>query len=300
MPLPARRLRPPRARRAATPALLDRIAAHLPQLRPSEQAVARMVVARPQEVVHLTFPDIAAAAGVSQPTVARFCKAMGFAGFREFKLRLAQALAQSPETGVPFVHRDVAAGDSMAEAAAKVFERAIAALATARQSIDAAALQRAVGLLAAARKVEFYGAGNSGIVALDAQHKFFRLGAPTAAYSDAHVQAMSASLLGRGDAVVAISGSGRSADLLKGVEIARASGASVIALTAAGSPLAQRAHVVLATEASEDLQMYAPMTSRLVHLTLLDALAIGVALRRGPALAVRLKRAKAAVTALMV
>lgn len=280
--------------------VLDRISAHVSSFRPSEQAVARLVLNRPQEAVHWSFPQIAAAAGVSQPTVARFCKAMGFAGFREFKLKLAQSLAQSQMPGVPFVHRDVAPRDSTAEAATKVFDRAIAALSHARQLIDAAALQRAVDILARARRIEFYGAGNSGIVAQDAQHKFFRLGAPTTAHVDAHVQAMSASFLGREDAVVAISGSGRSADVIRSTRIARERGARIIVITVPGSPLARLADVALVTDGSEDLQIYAPMTSRLVHLTLLDALAVSVALRRGPALAPKLKRAKQVVAQLMV
>lgn len=288
--------------------LLNRIAAHMHSFRPSEQAVARLVLARAHDVVHGSFPQIAAEAGVSQPTVARFCHAMGFAGFREFKLRLAESLAESLAqsrgrtggTGVPFVHRDVAAKDSTAGAATKVFDRAIASLTHARQHIDGTAMQRAVDILARARKIDFYGAGNSGIVAQDAQHKFFRLGAPAAAYSDAHVQAMSASLLGKGDAVVAISGSGQSADVIRAASIAREAGASIVALTAPDTPLARLAHAALVTDPSEDLQMYAPMTSRLVHLTILDALAVGVALKRGGALEARLKRAKKAVSGLMV
>ncbi|HEX4858308.1 MAG TPA: SIS domain-containing protein [Usitatibacteraceae bacterium] len=276
---------------AAPATLLGRIEAAGASLRPSECAVARFVLAHPHRVVSMSFPEIAAAASVSQPTVARFCHALGFAGFREFKLRLAQSLAG----GVPYVHRDVAPNDSMADAGGKVFDRAIAALTTARNHLDAAALQRAVRCLARARQIEFYGAGNSGIVAMDAQHKFFRLGVPASAYNDPHVHIMAAALLGKQDVVVAISGSGRSADLLKSVKMARASGATVIAITAGASPLVALADVALLAEPSEDLEVYAPMTSRLVHLTLLDALAVGVALERGPALAGRLKHAKAAV-----
>jgi len=104
-------------------ALLDRIQSGLDQLRPSEQQVARFVLRHPNLVINLSFPEIAARTGVSQPTVARFCMAAGFSGYRDFKLRLAQSLANS----VPFVHRDVNSKDSMTEVGAKVFDRAIAA-----------------------------------------------------------------------------------------------------------------------------------------------------------------------------
>ena len=273
-------------------ALLDRIQNGLDQLRPSEQRVARFVLRHPNLVINLSFPEIAAQTGVSQPTVARFCTAAGFSGYRDFKLRLAQSLAN----GVPFVHRDVNLKDSMAEVGAKVFDRAIAALMTVRNHLDPLALDRATGLLAQARKIEFYGAGNSGIVAMDAQHKFFRLGAPAVAYSDPHVHAMAASLLCRGDAVVAISGSGSTLDLIRSVEIARGAGADVIAITSSDSPLARLANVTLFADVPEDLDVYAPMTSRLVHLAIIDVLSVGVAVMRGPALGARLKRAKEVIS----
>jgi RpiR family carbohydrate utilization transcriptional regulator len=274
---------------AARPAgLLDRVESLLDEMRPSEQAVGRFVLRHPNRVISLSFPEIAARAGVSQPTVARFCLAAGFSGYRDFKLRLAQSLAN----GVPFVHHDVGLQDSMADVAAKVFDRGITALVTVRNHLDPLALERATQLLAGARRIEFYGLGNSGIVAMDAQHKFFRLGVPAVAYSDPHVHAMSASLLGKGDVVVAISGSGRTRELIRSVEIARDAGAAVIAITASGSPLARLANVALFADVPEDLDVYAPMTSRMVHLVMIDALSVGVAVARGPELAKRLKRAK--------
>lgn len=273
-------------------ALLDRIQSGLDNLRPSEQRVARYVLRHPNLVINLTFPEIAAQTGVSQPTVARFCTASGFSGYRDFKLRLAQSLA----TGVPFVHRDVNLKDSMAEVGAKVFDRAIAALMTVRNHLDSVALDRAIRLLADAKKIEFYGAGNSGIVAMDAQHKFFRLGAPAVAYADPHVHAMAASLLGEGDVVVAISGSGSTLDLLRSVEIARGAGAKVIAITSSDSPLAKLANITLFADVPEDLDVYAPMTSRLVHLAIIDVLSVGVAVMRGPALGAKLKRAKEVIS----
>ena len=224
----------------------------------------------------------------AEPFRQRFCRAAGFSGYREFKLRLAQSLAK----GVPFVHHDVGLQDSMADVGAKVFDRGIAALVTVRNHLDPEALERATQLLATAKRIEFYGLGNSGIVAMDAQHKFFRLGVPAVAYSDPHVHAMSASLLGKGDVVVAISATGRTRELIRSVEIARDAGAAVIAITASGSPLARLAHVAIFADVPEDLDVYAPMTSRMVHLVMIDALSVGVALARGPELAKRLKRAK--------
>lgn len=268
--------------------LLARIAASLAELRKSERAVAELVLAQPSEVLHLSIAELAQRVGVSQPTVARFASALGFSGYKEFKLRLAQSLA----SGVPFVHQDVGPDDALELVAPKVFDRTVGALINVRNHLDSAQLARAVRILVRARRIECYGVGNSGIVALDAQHKLFRFGVSAVAYTDTHTMAMAATVLKRGDAVIAISASGRTTDMLGAVEIALESGAEVIAITAGGSPLARLASVALYADVPEDPDIYAPMISRLAHLAIIDVLCVGMALSLGPALVKRLERAK--------
>jgi RpiR family carbohydrate utilization transcriptional regulator len=105
------------------------------------------------------------------------------------------------------------------------------------------------------------------------------------AHSDGHVQVMSATMLKAGDCAVMISNSGRSRDLLDAADIARRKGATVIVITCSGSPLAQLAQshnqVLLAVDHPEDYDRYSPMVSRLLHLTVIDILTTGVALRVG-------------------
>jgi RpiR family carbohydrate utilization transcriptional regulator len=140
--------------------------------------------------------------------------------------------------------------------------------------------------------VEFYGVGNSGIVAQDAQHKFFRLGLNSIAYSDGHMQVMSATLLGPGDCAVIVSNSGRTRDLMDACDIARRKGASTLVITASGSPLASAGHVHLAADHPEGFDRYSPMVSRLLHLLIIDILATRVALRIGAQLQPQLKEIK--------
>ena len=268
--------------------LLAQIEAARERFSKAEQRVASYVLDHADEIMHLSIATLAGAVGVSQPTVARFCLALGFSGFKEFKLRLVQSLAG----GVPFVHRDVGASDPASALVAKVLDRTIAALMRVRKELDAAALDQAIHLLANARTIEFYGAGNSGIIAADAQHKFFRLGVPTVAYSDAHIHGMAATLLQPGDVVVAISNTGRTRDVLRSVEYALHAGANVVAITASGSPLARSSTVALCADVEEDPDVYSPMTSRIAHLAIIDVLAVGVALSRGPGLLAQLEKAK--------
>jgi RpiR family transcriptional regulator, carbohydrate utilization regulator len=271
--------------------LLIRIESAARALPPSEAAVAGLVYASPSEMVNVSIANLAARAGVSEPTVARFCKSLGFSGFREFKIALTFAIAR----GVPFVHRDVNAIDGAGDILGKVVNRAIAALSVVRDITDVTEIERAIAAIAAARRLEIYGQGNSGIVAQDAQHKFFRLGMAVSAYNDPHVHTMAAALLGPRDVVVAISAGGRTQDILHSVAIASRAGATVIAITVGGSALARQSDIVIATDLFEDQDLYSPMTSRLSHLTLIDVLAVGVAIRLGPAGVGNLEKTKIAV-----
>ncbi len=269
-------------------AVLVRLANSVYRLRKSERAVAEFVLAHASEIPNMSISDLAEHVGVSQPTVARFANAMGFSGYREFKHRLAQSIA----TGVPFVHQDVRPGDSAEQVTLKIFNRALDTLATVRDRLDAAQLRRAIAMLRGARQIQFYGVGNSGAIAQDAHHKFFRYGIPVVSYTDTHTIGMAASLLETGDVVVAFSATGRSAGLVSAVEQARSAGVQVIAITESLSPLARNASVSLCVDTREDPEIYAPMVSRLAHLAIIDVLSVGLALELGPDLIKRLEKSK--------
>ncbi|MDE2372075.1 MAG: MurR/RpiR family transcriptional regulator [Burkholderiales bacterium] len=269
--------------------MLDRIRASIPALPPAEQRVAKLLLSDPRSFATLPVVELAERSHVSKPTVVRFCRSVGYDGLADFKLKLAGSVNE----GVPFVHRSVDDDDKAGDIVVKVTDNAVAALLRYRNAAAAPAVERAIAALADAgrngRRIEFYGVGNSGIVAQDAQHKFFRLGVNAAAVSDGHIQVMSATMLGAGDCAVVISNSGRSRDLLDVTEIARRKGATVIVITASGSPLAQEVQrgggqqILLAADHPEDADRYSPMVSRLLHLLIIDILTTGVALRLGSA-----------------
>jgi RpiR family carbohydrate utilization transcriptional regulator len=250
--------------------------------------VAKLVLADPRTFASMPVSELAERAHVSKPTVVRFCRSVGYDGLADFKLKLAGTVNE----GVPFVHRAVDEDDKPGDIIVKVIDNAVSALLKYRNDAASHAFERAMTALVetAAQKgrVEFYGVGNSGIVAQDAQHKFFRLGVNALALSDGHVQVMSATMLKPGDCAVVISNSGRSQDLLGVAEIAQRKGATLIVITASGSPLAQMAQgagqILLAADHPEDYDRYSPMVSRMLHLMIVDILTTGVALRLGPAM----------------
>jgi len=272
--------------------MLDRIKASLPSLAPAEQRVARLVLGDPRAFANLPVSELADRAHVSKPTVVRFCRSIGYDGLSDFKLKLAGSVSE----GVPFIHRSVDVDDKTGDVLVKVIDNTVAAFLKYRNDASTFAMDKAVEALAAAcksgRRIEFYGVGNSGIVAQDGQHKFFRLGVNTIAYSDGHMQVMSATLLGPGDCVVVISNSGRTRDLMDACDIARKNGATTIVMTATGSPLAAGGHIHLAADHPEGYDQYSPMVSRLLHLVIIDVLATAVALRIGPSLQPLLREMK--------
>jgi RpiR family carbohydrate utilization transcriptional regulator len=258
--------------------LLDAIRTQFDSLSKSEQKVALTILNDPELALAENLAALARNAQVSEPTVVRFCRALGYDGWQEFKLKLAQTIALA----LPGADQPLARGDPAGDLGDKICGRSINTLLDLRNHLDPAAIQRALAVLAAASKIEFYGQGSSGIVAADAQHKFFRSGVPTVAYSDPHIHSIAASLLKKGDAVVAISQRGHSGALLRSVQLARKGGAEVVVLAPSGTPLAALATVLVPIDLRFNNDPYTPISGRLAHLVVIDILAVGLALQRGP------------------
>ncbi|MGB1237667.1 MAG: transcriptional regulator HexR [Pseudomonadales bacterium] len=257
--------------------MLNQIRLRRDQLNKSERKVADVILLNPSIVTQLSIASLAKSAGVSEPTVNRFCRSFQSKGFPDFKIQLAKSLA----SGALFVTRNVEQSDTTEQYADKIFTSTIATLDLARKQIDVAMLQTAVDYLSQAKQVSFFGLGASGSVALDAQHKFFRFNLPVSAYNDVLMQRMVASASHTGDVIVIISYTGRTKELVEIAQIGCDAGATVIGITAQNSPLANVCPVVINLPEAEDTDVYMPMTSRLTQLTVLDVLATGVTLRRG-------------------
>ena len=267
-------------RRAGATTLLERVRQARGALSAAERRVAELVLAQARGVLNDPIVDIARRAGVSQPTVVRFCRSMGCAGLSDFKLKLASGLTGT----IPVSHTRLRRSDSTLELGAKLLDNTAAAVLMLREQLNGDALERCVALLAAARRIDFYALGHHAVVAADAQYKFLRFALPAAAYADARLQELAAATLAPGDVVVTIGGGGGpAAELLKAVDAALARGAAVIALAPAHALLARRASVAIAVDPPDDVAAQSPMIGRLLLLAVVDILAVGVAMRAGTA-----------------
>ncbi|MGN6652440.1 bifunctional transcriptional regulator/glucokinase [Trinickia sp.] len=257
-------------------AVFERIRQMRDALTPAERRVADLALNHPRSIISDPIVDIARKADVSQPTVIRFCRSLGCQGLSDFKLKLATGLTGT----IPVSHSQVHLGDTATDFGAKVLDNTVSAILQLREHLNFEHVARAIELLNGARRIEFYGLGNSNIVAQDAHYKFFRFGIPTIAYGDLYMQAASAALLGKGDVIVAVSKSGRAPELLRVLDVAMQAGAQVIAITSSNTPLAKRATVALETDHIEIRESQLSMISRILHLVMIDILAVGVAIRR--------------------
>lgn len=274
--------------------LLRKITSMIAELNPSEAKVAKHVLASPSEVIHQSIAAVAQASSVSEPTVMRFCRSLGYKGFQDLKLGLAVSLAGD----TPYVHTSITQDDTTAQMAEKICQYSSNSLRVLYESLDMENLDRAIEVLNNASRIEIFGSGASGIVALDAQHKLFRTKVPTVAYRDSHLQMMSASSLDSKCVALAISYTGQSYNIIDAAKMARQQGAAVIGITDKDSPLAEHCDAVINNPNIEDTTLFSPMVSRICQLVIVDILATGIAMEKGEEAWEHLKKIKQSVGSL--
>jgi DNA-binding MurR/RpiR family transcriptional regulator len=262
---------------------LVRIRSLLPGLARAEQRVAKVVLDNPGSVARRSITEVADAAGTSETTVTRFCKAIGVGGYPELRIALAADTARTEARAERDLGGEIGPDDELAQVVTKVtFADARAVEETADQ-LDIPTLQQVVDVIAAAGRVDVYGVGASAFVALDLQQKLHRIGRVSFAWNDTHIMLTSAAVLGSGDVAVGISHTGATTDTVEALRTARQHGATTVALTNfPRSPISEVADLVLTTAARETTFRSGAMASRIAQLTVIDCLFIGVAQRHLP------------------
>ncbi len=259
---------------------LVRIRSLLPGLARAEQRVAKVVLDNPSTVARRSITEVADAAGTSETTVTRFCKAIGVGGYPELRIALAADTARTEMRADRDLGGEIAPDDELATVVGKVtFADARAVEETAAQ-VDIETLQSVVNAIASAGRVDVYGVGASAFVAADLQSKLHRIGRISFAWADTHIMLTSAAVLGPGDVAFGISHTGATTDTVEALRTAREHGATTVALTNyPTSPITDVADLVLTTAARETTFRSGAMASRIAQLTVVDCLFIGVAQR---------------------
>lgn len=266
---------------AATPRTVSaRVRAHYPSLSEAERKVADAFDQEPALVVRLPVRTLALRIGVSEATVVRFCRSVGYEGLRDLKLRLAaEALAPGAAS-----YAELGEGDDVATIVRQVVHADIQALTDTLAVLDPAAIDAAVTAILGASRVEWYGIGSSTPIVLDGYHRLLRLGVPTSVMVDAQLQAASAAHLLPGAVAFAVSHTGRSVETQQAVRWAHRAGATCILLTShQQTPIGRLADIEIVT-ASPSASLHSESgASRIAHLAVIDAISVALATRRGDA-----------------
>lgn len=246
-------------------------------LTPVERMVADSILANVEEVPHLSVKGLAQLSKTSDASVLRFCKTLGYAGYRQFIVSISASLGSMDEEHKD-QYTDIQPGDDLSVIISNISLNNCKSIEDTLSVIDRAEIARAVDAIRSCNRIVFFGVGASGIVCLDAEQKFSRINKLCHAYTDAHSQLTAATLLGKGDVAVFVSNSGSTADVLDALEIVQKNRVKTIAITKYNkSELAEKSDIVLSISTPELTFRSGAMGSRIAMLTVIDMLFAGVA-----------------------
>lgn len=240
-------------------------------LPPKEQQVAATVLETPEAAAAMSVEELAAACGTSTASVVRMCKKLGYAGYKEFSRMLSNDMAIGQHEGMRYA--DLQPGATIDAIIGSVIASSIQALENTRNLLEAEEVRRATDAISMARRVDFYGVGTSGTVALDAHNKFLRINKHCLSSADPHIQILSATSLEAGDVAVLISYTGETLDMIELLRQIRKTGATVITITRYGkNTLSTQSDIRLYTASAESMIRSGPMSSRISQLAVIDIL----------------------------
>ena len=274
--------------------IISVIKQNVASLRPSERRVAHAVLADVNFAVNSANAELARRAGVSEPTVTRFSRAVGCTGVRELKVKLAQSLV----VGRIYLEEPPRVGDNRSRPSLwqVILEDIHRAINTAERQLVVPDFERAAEAIASCNKLVTFGVGGgSTMLAQEAAHRFFRLGLAVSNHSDSHLMRMVAATLGKKDVVLAISATGTPREIIDAVNIALEYDTTVIAITKPNSPLSALASISLGLYVPETANALKPTASRFAFLAALDLLAAMTAYRNPRETQERMRRIKYAL-----
>ncbi len=278
----------------STPRVILEIKSMYMSFNKTEKKIADYILNDPQKVIYSTISQVAAELDVADSTIFRFCKKINFKGFYDLKISLA---ADSTADTHNYSAAQITDSDSEQAIINKVFNSNISVLNDTMNMIDPMCIKKAVDYILDSDQIVFYGNGGSGIVAMDANHKFLRIGLKVSSYTDYHMQLMSVSQLTEKDAIVVISHSGSNLDILNLLDIAKENGTKTIGITSfSKSPVSQKVDVPINVISHETEQQFEAFASRIAHLAVIDVLYNCTAIRRKELSTVAVKKMREAIS----
>jgi DNA-binding MurR/RpiR family transcriptional regulator len=256
------------------------IRTELPRLAGSLRKVGELILADPAAIAHCSAAELGRRTGTSQATVTRFCRAIGLDSYQHLLIELAQERGRSESSnwGTAEIGPDISPDDSLERVVTVVGQADLRAVQQTVERIDLTSLERAAQAATRARRIDVYGVGGSGAVALETEVRLFRIGCTVRAWTEVHAAATSAALLTPADFAIGISHSGSTRETIEPFELAKTRGATTLAITAdPRSPLARAADIRLISSSAETSFRTGSISARHSVLVLIDCLYVRVA-----------------------
>lgn len=260
-----------------TVSLLQRIFQETESMGAAERRLADFVNRSPGDVIHMSMAKLAENCSVSDPTIMRFCRRFGYEGYQDFKLNLAQSLVPS----APFAYEQIIPNDGIENIVRKTCRNSLSAIQRLLEDVVPQQIERAALLLRDAAWTGIYATGISEVTAIDAEHKFQRLGMRCAAVLGRKKQWMHAESARPNEVALIFSQSGHTKQMVELAIAARAGGARVVSVTAAESPLARVTDGLIAVRPYDQTELMTPLASRLNHHLVINMLVTAIAVSSG-------------------
>ena len=258
---------------------LDRIKTEYPGYTGTLKTISDIVLQDPAKIIHSTIIDMAELCNVSEASIVRFCKILGYSGFNEFKIYLASELTVEEPIDMKFITEQ----DSSKEVLEKLVKIETSVIKSILQAIDIEVFDKVVNAIKNALRVELYAFGNTRNIAMDWNYRLIKIGVPAFISQDMSFSMIQAGMLTHRDVAVGISFHGNTRHVVRAVEVARKSGAITIAITCRPrSDITKVADYTLAVAAPDNRLQDSGMPERAVMMTMLDALYMGTYLKTYP------------------
>ena len=237
----------------------------------SEKKLADYILSAQDSISRMSISELASACAVADATVSRFCRRLGYKGYPDFKIAIANAsvgrLEDNPLSG------EITQEDDLETISRKLLNASVTAMNQTREVLNLQAVAQAAAILRSSTSVYCMGQGGSMLIAAEAAHLFSTISSKFRPVSDSHMQAMAAVLMEPTDAVLFFSYSGSTLAMLDTLKSVRERGAKVILVTRLpNSPGAALADIVLQCGANENPLQSGSIPARIAQMYLVDVL----------------------------
>lgn len=240
---------------------------HYDSFSKAEKKIADFLMENPAQILPMYITELAEKTGTSEATAVRFARRLGFDGYQQLKIAIAQ------DSGARPINENITKNDKASDIFPKVCDDIYCSLEKTKRALDGEALEKCCNAILRADSIVVCGLGNSASVATDASHKMFRLGLNAHAYTDNHMQAIAAAHMGKNSVLIGISHSGASKDIIQAMDLARRNGATTVAITNAGkSPIDKVSDIILHTVSDETNYRILGLSSRIAQLAIIDTI----------------------------